>query len=123
MLQRALKQTSEQITSNLMKEIRELGHRTATLELRVDDIKNSAVNYMTEIDHLKEENITLQNRLEDYENRARRSNLRIRGIPETVTDLHSTITVLFQELQPGISLERLEIDRVHRAQKNRWSST
>lgn len=70
---------------------------------------------MSEIKCLKEENLTLQNKLEDYENHARRSNLHIRGIPETITDLNSTITALFQELIPGIPLERLEMDRVHRA--------
>lgn len=39
MLQKALKQTSEQITSNLTKEIRELGTHTAALELKVDEIE------------------------------------------------------------------------------------
>lgn len=70
---------------------------------------------MTEIDTLKEENFVLQNKLEDYENRARRSNLRFRGIPESVIDIQSSITALCQELLPGIPIERLEMDRVHRA--------
>lgn len=48
---------------------------------------------------IKEENLTLQARLEDQENRDRRSNLRIRGIPESVLDLQATMTVLF----PGIN--------------------
>lgn len=52
-------------------------------------------------------------RLEDFENRARRSNLRIHGIPEVVVDLQSTITALFQELQPSIPIDRLELDRIH----------
>lgn len=94
MLHRALTQTLEQITYNLTKEIKELGNRTAALELRVEEKENSAQDYLTELDHLKEENLTLQNRLEDYNNRARRSNLRIRGIPESVIDLPSTITAL-----------------------------
>lgn len=64
---------------------------------------------------LKEENITLQNRLEDFENRARRSILHFRGIPESVIDLQATITELYQELQPGIPVERLEMNRIHRA--------
>lgn len=57
----------------------------------------------------------LHTHLEDYENRARRSNLRIRVIPESVIDLEATMLALFQELQPDIPVERLEIDRVHRA--------
>lgn len=115
MLQRALKQTSEHITSSLTKEIREIGARTAALEIRVDEVEISAQNNMSEIENLKEENVILQSKLEDFENRDRRSNLRIRGIPESVIDLHSTMTALFQELQPALPIDRLEMDRVHRA--------
>lgn len=115
MLHKALKITSEQITNNLTKEIRELGNRTAALEIKTEELENTTQEFMTEIDLLKEENIILQNKLEDYENRARRSNLRFRGIPESIVDLSSTITALCQELQPGIPIERLEMDRVHRA--------
>lgn len=64
----------------------------------------------------------LQSRLEDQENRDCRSNLRIRGIPEAVLDLYATTLALFQELQPG-NLDRLEMDRVHRAlspHKTQW---
>lgn len=89
----------------------------------VDVIENTAQDYMAEMKNLKEENLTLQSRLEDYENRSRRSNLHIRGIPDTVIDLQSTIMMLFQQLQPAIPIERLEIDRVHRAltpKKNGW---
>lgn len=39
----------------------------------------------------------------------------IREIPETVIDLQATLIALFQELQPSILVERLEMDRVHRA--------
>lgn len=115
MLHKALKQTSEQISNNLTKEIRDMGPRTAALELKVEEMENSAQDYMSEIDLLKEENFMLQNKLEDYENRARRSNLSIRGIPESVIDVQSTVTALCQELVPGIPLERLEMDRVHQA--------
>lgn len=57
----------------------------------------------------------LLSRLEDEENRSRRSNLRLRGIPETIDDLQSFTTALFQELAPSIPIERLEFDRIHRA--------
>lgn len=115
MLQKALKQTSDHITDKLTKEIREVGQRTADLELRVDEIDNFTQNYMSEMKVLKEENLTLQNCLEDQENRDRRSNLRIIGIPESVLDLQANITALFQELLPGTPIDRFEMDRVHRA--------
>lgn len=115
MLQKALEQTSDHITDKLTKEIRELGQRTAELEVRVDEIENHTRQYTSELDNLKDENLLLQSRLEDQENGDRRSNLRIRGIPESIVDIQATMIALFQELQPGIPVERLEMDRVHRA--------
>lgn len=114
-LQKALKQTSDHITDKLTREIRELGFRTADLEIRMDDIESQSQHFTSEFKNLKEENVILQSRLEDQENRARRANLRIRGIPETITDVYATMIALFQELHPGIPVERLEMDRAHRA--------
>lgn len=37
------------------------------------------------------------------------------GISETVFDLQATMMALLQELQPAIPVERLEMDRGHRA--------
>lgn len=90
-----------------------MGHHTAALELKVEEMENSAQDYMSEIDFLKEENFMLQNKLEDYENRAKRLNLRIRGIPESVINVQSTVTALCQELVPAIPVQQLEMDRVH----------
>lgn len=79
MLQRALKQTSDQITDKLIREIKELGHRTAELEGKVDELENHTQDYTAEMENLKEQNLVLQTQLEDQENRDRRSNLRIKG--------------------------------------------
>lgn len=51
---------------------------------------------------------------EDAENRARRGNLRVRGLPESITDLQGTMTAFFQELAPDIPLECLQFDHIHR---------
>ena len=115
MLHKALKNTSDQITASLTKEIREIGYRTEALETKVEEIEMYTQDCLSEIDSLKEENATLQNRLEDFENRARRSNIRLRGIPESVIDPQATALALCQELLPGIAVERLEMDRIHRA--------
>lgn len=88
-------------------------------------MENTAQDYKAELENLKEDNLSLQSRLEDYENRARCPNLLIRGIAKSVIDLQSTMTALFQELEPAIPIECLEMDRVHRAltpKKNRWTS-
>lgn len=93
MLQRALKQTSDQITDHLTKEIWELGQRTSDLKQWGDDLKALLGNNSDELEALREENLTLQLQPEDYENRARRSNLRIQGTPKSVVDLQSAVTV------------------------------
>lgn len=115
MLHKALKTTSDQITNNLTREIREIGQRTADLETRVDDMELTLQEQAHEHIALREENAMLLSRLEDAENRSRRSNLRLRGIPEAIDDLQSFTTALFQELEPSIPIERLEFDRIHRA--------
>ena len=115
MLTRALKNTSDAITDRLTREIREVGHRTTLLEQRTEELELTAGNHSEDLEALREENSSLHSRLEDFENRARRSNVRIRGIPESVEDLQSTITALFQELDPSIPIERLEMDRIHRS--------
>lgn len=114
MLQKALRQTSDHITESLTREICELGQRTSDLENRVDDIEMNVQSHVSELENLKEENI-LQTHLEDFEKRACRSNIPILGIPEVIVDLQATMTVLFQELQLSIPIERLDMDRIHRA--------
>lgn len=115
MLTRALQQTSDQITDKLSREIRELRQRTAHLEQKFDDIEILTHNHSEELETLREENLTLQTRLKDFENRGRRLNVCISGLPETIIDVQSTFTPLFQELAPAIPIECLEMDRVHRA--------
>lgn len=78
-------------------------------------METNVLSHDNELETLKEENLILQTCLEDFENRARRSNLCIRGITETIVDLHSTMTALFQELLLSIPVDRLEMDRIHRA--------
>lgn len=71
-------------------------------------------NHKQDLSDLKKELALALMRLEDFENRSHRGNLRLRGIPETVMDLTSTATALFQELVPAIPIDRLEFDRIHR---------
>lgn len=87
LLTKALKHTSDTITKWLTQEIRDLGHHTTTLEQRAEEVEILTHNHSEELEALHEENLSLQARLEDFESRARRSNIHIRRIPETVTDL------------------------------------
>lgn len=56
MLQRTLKQTSDQITEHLCREISKLGQRTSNLEQRVDDFEAFLSNHTDELEALREEN-------------------------------------------------------------------
>lgn len=47
MLNKALKQTLDHITDSLTREIRELGNRTAELEIRVDQLENTSLHGRT----------------------------------------------------------------------------
>lgn len=105
LLTTALQKTSQQITDRLLKEIREVGTRTAALELSVEDIFTRIDTLSRDIDHLKEENLVLHARIEDAENRSRSYNFHIRGLPESIQDAHSTALALFRELAPDIPVK------------------
>lgn len=87
------------------------------------ELENHTQDYTAEMEILKEEKLELLLRLEDQENRDSRSDIWIRGIPEMVHDQQATMLSLFQELQPGIPVERLEMGRVYRALSARKVST
>lgn len=53
--------------------------------------------------------------IEDLDNRNRRNNIRIRGIPESITDLNPAITKLFHSLVPDKPTSAFACDRMHRA--------
>ena len=105
------------ITQELRKEIDQLGERTDTLEIKFDEL--------TQYVHvLEEDNAAMKNTLsqlqlqqEDLENRERRQNLRIRGIPESVTDkeLRPYLLALFVTLAPHIPDIDWRLDRAHRS--------
>lgn len=58
---------------------------------------------------------TALSRIDDLENRSRRYNFRVRGLPETVTDVTVAIHELIKILLPNIQQHHLKLDRAHRA--------
>lgn len=50
-------------------------------------------------------------RIDDLENRSRRYNFRIRGLPETITEIPLTVRDIITELIPNTPPHRLELDR------------
>lgn len=80
---------SQKLSSELMRCLKELGHRTNQLEHRMD-LTTTVLEGHKEVDKINAELDSLRDKLEDTENRA-------------------------QELAPKIPLESLEFDRIHRS--------
>uniref|UniRef100_A0A803JAK4 L1 transposable element RRM domain-containing protein n=1 Tax=Xenopus tropicalis TaxID=8364 RepID=A0A803JAK4_XENTR len=115
MLQHELATTAASITADISKQIQDLGHRTDVLEQKVDDITTVLDAHEQDIQDLQMQLREAMDKIEDSDNRSRRNNLRIRGLPETVTDLQAAIHDIFTSLMPNLPSERLECDRIHRA--------
>lgn len=92
------------LAMHLTKERRELGSHTNDLEDKMDVAAMVLEKHEQDITDLKKELAAALLRLEDFENRARKGNLHLRGIPETVVDLNST--ALFR-------LTDWSFDRIH----------
>ncbi|OCT74389.1 hypothetical protein XELAEV_18033364mg [Xenopus laevis] len=92
LLQGTLATVTEKITDHEVQELKELGIRTLAVEDK-----------------------DLQDRVEDSENRTRRNNIWIRGLPESMQDLHTEIPFLLSALVPDLSPGQLILDRVHKA--------
>uniref|UniRef100_A0A803JBI8 L1 transposable element RRM domain-containing protein n=1 Tax=Xenopus tropicalis TaxID=8364 RepID=A0A803JBI8_XENTR len=115
MLQQKLATTAASITADISKQIQDLGHRTDVLEQKVDDITTVLDAHEQDIVDLQAQLRETMDKIEDSDNRSRRNNLRIRGLPETVTDLQAAVNDIFNALVPNLPKERLECDRIHRA--------
>lgn len=79
-----------------------LGNRTDLLETKHDELSLAYTYLRKEHETLSDTVIQLQSHLKDLDNRNRRNNLRMRGIPETVTDLLPSVQKLFRSLLPDM---------------------
>lgn len=95
-------QASHKLSSDLVKDLKDIGHCTNQLEQRMDLATTVLEGHEEEVDKLSAELEVMRDKLEDAENRARRDNFHIRGFPEIITDLQGTATAFFQELAPEI---------------------
>uniref|UniRef100_A0A8C5LUA5 Uncharacterized protein n=1 Tax=Leptobrachium leishanense TaxID=445787 RepID=A0A8C5LUA5_9ANUR len=100
-------------------EIDAVGARTDALE-RANDNSAKAYNEMAQhLEVLTEEVHQLQRAQEDQDNRSRRNNIRLRGVPEDVTDLQDFMHRYLLSLLPDTPPEHCLFDRVHRALRPR----
>lgn len=74
-------------TSTLSLEITALGGRTDLLETKSDKLALAHADLRKDYESLTENFQFVRSQVEDLDNRNNRNNLRLRGIPEAVTDL------------------------------------
>lgn len=106
---------SRKLSSDMVRGLKEISHHINQLEQRMDLDTTVLEGHEAEVDKMSADIESLNDKLEDAENRAHSYNLRSCGIPEDITDLQGTATAFFQELTPGIPVDRLEFGRIHRS--------
>ncbi|CAH2296070.1 Hypothetical predicted protein [Pelobates cultripes] len=122
---RRLVATWQSSVAELKRDLQDIGSRTTHVEAKMEDLVD-AHNASTE--HLKSLTDQIQKceaKLMDLEDRSRRSNIRLRGIPETVlpADLPSYVHSFFKLLTPEIPTDMLLLDRLHRVPKPQHIAT
>lgn len=105
----------QKFTCTLSQEIAAIGTRTDLLENKHDELSIAYNDLSREHESPASAFSQLQAHVEDLDNKNRRNNLRIRGAPESVTDLIAYSTKLFQSLLPEQNPESFKCDRIHRA--------
>lgn len=102
MLSRGLVQTAAQIEVDL----RNLGARIEAIQQKADHTVARANQNTARI---QDQLGTALSKIDDLENRSRHYNFRIRGLLETVKDVHSAVCSFIKELLLDISSHRLQL--------------
>lgn len=108
-------QELQKTENSLSQEISALGSRTDKLETKHDELTLAYNELSREHEALSSSFSLLQSQVEDLDNRNRRNNLRLRGIPESYTDLIPTANRIFKSLLPEQDDFAFICDRIHRA--------
>lgn len=99
----------------LSQEIAALGSRTELLETKHDELTLAYNDLSREHESLATALTAIQVQVEDLDNRNRCNNLRLRGIPESETELILAVIRLFKSLLPEYDSAAFKCDRIHRA--------
>ncbi|CAH2283384.1 Hypothetical predicted protein [Pelobates cultripes] len=83
------------------------------------DFASAHNNMADHVQHLEEKVEKLDAQMADAEDRARRNNIRLRGVPESVqqADLQAYVRGLLRAYAPDIPADMMLIDRIHRIPK------
>ncbi|CAH2284447.1 Hypothetical predicted protein [Pelobates cultripes] len=102
---------------SLKADLEALSHRTDHAEAKLTKLADTTSSHSQDITYLHGKLAALEEEIEDLNNRSRRNNIRVRGLPETVTNdqLQASLTDLFNTLLPEATQHDLAMDRAHRA--------
>ena len=115
LLERGLSQTAAKITNDLKGDFQALGSRIEAIESKMEETVAATSQNSGQIQTLQDQLEVALSRIDDLENRSRRSNIRIRGLPETILNVPEAVQDLIKYLIPSVAPQHLELDRAHRA--------
>uniref|UniRef100_A0A8C5P9T8 Transposase element L1Md-A101/L1Md-A102/L1Md-A2 n=1 Tax=Leptobrachium leishanense TaxID=445787 RepID=A0A8C5P9T8_9ANUR len=109
----------DSVAADIKREIREIGDRTDKLEEKMAEQAGAHNEMAGRVEDLEEQLKGALLKLADIEDRSRRHNLKIRGVPDSVTPqaLSQYVTDILQHLLPDATLDSLLFDRIHRLPK------
>lgn len=115
MLSRGLAQAATQIASAMQADLHNLGARIEAIEQKADHTAARTNQHTARIQDLQEKLDTDLYKIDDLENRSRHYNFRIRGLSETVKDVHSRVCFFIKDLLLDILSYHLKLDKAHGA--------
>lgn len=87
LLDKGLTQNADRITGEIRADFQSLGKRIEHIEHKLDVTISRANQNTDHLQFMQEKLDIAQDRIDDLENRSRRDNFRIRGLPETISDV------------------------------------
>ncbi|CAH2324623.1 Hypothetical predicted protein [Pelobates cultripes] len=122
---RRLVATWQSSVAELKRDLQDIGSRTTHVEAKMEDLVDAHNASTEDLKSLTDQIQKCEAKLMDLEDRSRRSNIRLRGIPETVlpADLPSYVHSFFKLLTPEIPTDMLLLDRLHRVPKPQHIAT
>ncbi|CAH2299680.1 Hypothetical predicted protein [Pelobates cultripes] len=111
--------TWQATADQIKKEVRDLSSRTSAMEKHYQELASAQTTVSEHLQALRCRMENMEMRMADHEDRARRNNLRLRGVPEKVLpdDLQAYARGLMRAYAPDIPADMLLIDGIHRVAK------
>lgn len=106
---------SEVHKATLSQEIANIGNRTDILETKHDELSLAHNDLRKDYESLADSFAFMQAQEEDLDDRNKRHNIRLRGVPEAVTDMIQAVSKIFHNLLPDKPMSAFICDRIHRA--------